>query len=66
MAGDVPERLATLPRDRPIVTICAAGYRSSVAASLLLQAGFQDVTWVSGGVPAWRAAGYPMELNQAA
>jgi hydroxyacylglutathione hydrolase len=63
MAGDVPERLATLPRDRPIVTICAAGYRSSVAASLLLQAGFQDVTWVSGGLPAWRAAGYPVETG---
>jgi hydroxyacylglutathione hydrolase len=63
MAGDVPERLATLPKDRPIVAICAAGYRSSVAASLLLRAGFEDVTWVSGGVPAWRAAGYPVETG---
>ena len=63
MAGDVPERLSTLPKDRPIVAICAAGYRSSVAASLLLQAGFHDVTWVSGGVPAWRAAGYPLETG---
>lgn len=63
MAGDLPERLATLPRDRPIVAICAAGYRSSVAASLLLRSGFGDVTWVSGGVPAWRAAGYPVEMG---
>jgi hydroxyacylglutathione hydrolase len=61
MAGDVPERLGTLPKDRPIIVMCAAGYRSSVAASLLHQAGFEDVTWVSGGVPAWRAAGYPLE-----
>ncbi|HEV8516268.1 MAG TPA: MBL fold metallo-hydrolase [Candidatus Limnocylindrales bacterium] len=61
MAGDLPERLDRLPRDRPIVTICASGYRSSVAASLLRQAGFERVGWVSGGVPSWRAAGYPVE-----
>jgi hydroxyacylglutathione hydrolase len=61
MAGDLPERLAELPRDQPIMTVCASGYRSSVAASLLQRAGFDDVTWVSGGVPAWRAAGFPVE-----
>ncbi len=61
MAGELPDRLAELPRDRPIVTICTVGYRSSVAAGLLGSAGFSDVTWISGGVPAWRAAGYPVE-----
>jgi hydroxyacylglutathione hydrolase len=65
MAGDLPDRLGDLPRDRPIMTICASGYRSSVAASLLRRAGFEDVTWVSGGVPAWRAAGYPVESGAA-
>jgi hydroxyacylglutathione hydrolase len=61
MAGELPDRLAELPRDRPIYTICATGYRSSVAAGLLRHAGFRDVTWVGGGVPAWEAAGYPVE-----
>lgn len=61
MAGELPDRLAELPRDRPIATICTVGYRSSVAAGLLARAGFENVTWVSGGVPAWRAAGYPVE-----
>lgn len=60
-AGDLPDRLTDLPRDRPLFTICASGYRSSVAAGLLQRAGFRDVGWVSGGVPAWRAAGYPVE-----
>lgn len=59
--GDLPGRLAELPRDRPIATICASGYRSSVAASLLQQAGFDDVTWVAAGLGAWRAAGLPVE-----
>jgi hydroxyacylglutathione hydrolase len=60
-AGELPDRLDQLPRDRPIATICASGYRSSVAASLLRAAGFEHVAWVSGGVPSWRALGLPLE-----
>ena len=59
-AGDLMSRLADLPRDRPIATICASGYRSSVAASLLRTAGFENVTWVPGGVPSWDAQGLPL------
>lgn len=59
-AGDLPDRLDSLPRDRPIATICASGYRASVAASLLRAAGFPRVAWVAGGVPTWEAAGYPV------
>ena len=39
-AASLPDRLDELPRDRPIATICASGYRASVAASLLRAAGF--------------------------
>jgi hydroxyacylglutathione hydrolase len=59
-AGSLPDRLESLPRDRPIATICASGYRASVAASLLRQAGFTDVAWVAEGVPSWEAAGLPI------
>jgi len=59
-AGSLPERLAELPADRPIATICASGLRASVAASILRTNGFRDVSWVASGVPAWRAAGHPI------
>jgi hydroxyacylglutathione hydrolase len=59
-AGDLPDRIDQLPRDRPIATICASGYRSSVAASLLRAAGFQRVSWVPGGVATWGARGFPL------
>jgi hydroxyacylglutathione hydrolase len=59
-AGELQDRLDQLPRDRQIATICASGYRSSVAASLLRAAGFERVSWVSGGVPTWEAKGYPV------
>ena len=64
-AGSLPEELASLPRDKPIAVMCASGYRSSVAASLLDGAGFDNVSWVAEGVPAWQAAGYEVETGDA-
>jgi hydroxyacylglutathione hydrolase len=63
-AGSLPDRLADLPRDRPLATICASGYRASVAASLLRSAGFSDVSWVADGLPAWEAHGHPVERDE--
>jgi hydroxyacylglutathione hydrolase len=63
-AGDLQDRLASLPRDRPIVAMCASGYRSSVASSLLRSAGFEDVSWVSNGFPAWEALGHTVERGE--
>ncbi len=62
-AGDLPAILDRLPRDRPIVTICASGYRSSVGASMLRAAGFERVRAVAGGVPTWEAHGFPVEYG---
>jgi hydroxyacylglutathione hydrolase len=63
-AGSLADRLDELPRDRPIATMCASGYRSSVAASLLRRAGFRDVAWVAAGLPAWRAQGHEVERGE--
>jgi hydroxyacylglutathione hydrolase len=60
MAGWLPDRLAEVPRDRLLATICASGYRASIAASLLQRAGFADVVRISDGVDAWERAGYPI------
>lgn len=55
------EQLAGLDPARPTSVICAGGYRSSAACSLLLRAGFVDVANVVGGTSAWVAAGLPLE-----
>lgn len=52
--------LGELPKDRPLLVHCAGGYRSSIAASLLQQAGFQHVSELAGGIAAWEAAGLPV------
>ena len=40
----------------PVTAICAGGYRSSIATSLLERTGFSPVTNVIGGMSAWNAA----------
>jgi rhodanese-related sulfurtransferase/glyoxylase-like metal-dependent hydrolase (beta-lactamase superfamily II) len=60
--GDLPERLDEVPRDRPIATICKAGARSGLAASVLQREGFEPVVHVArGGVGTWQREGRPVE-----
>jgi rhodanese-related sulfurtransferase len=54
------ERADQLPSDRPLLLHCAGGYRSSTAASLLQQLGFNRVSELAGGVAAWETAGLPL------
>ncbi|MBY0287162.1 MAG: MBL fold metallo-hydrolase [Mycobacteriaceae bacterium] len=51
--GQLPTRLDELDATKPTVVYCAGGYRSSVAASLLRQRGFADVSDILGGFGAW-------------
>ena len=46
------ERLNDIPRNRPVVAMCAGGYRSSIAASVLQRAGFTRVSELTGGMAA--------------
>jgi hydroxyacylglutathione hydrolase len=55
------ERLSELPAEQPLLVFCAGGYRSSIAASLLQQQGFRDVSEIAGGIAAWEAAKLPIE-----
>jgi hydroxyacylglutathione hydrolase len=50
-----------LEKDKLTAVICAGGYRSSAAASLLQKQGFSNLLNVSGGTGAWINAGYPVE-----
>jgi hydroxyacylglutathione hydrolase len=54
------ERIAEIPRDRPIAVHCAGGYRSSIAASLLHQYGITHLIEMAGGLAAWEAAKLPV------
>lgn len=58
------DRMAELPQGRPLVTYCTMRHRgdsrSERAAALLRESGF-DAQALDGGLPAWEAAGSPVE-----
>ncbi len=59
------ERLGELPTDRPLLIYCAGGYRSSIAASILQQNGFDRVSEIAGGIAAWETAKLPVKWRPA-
>ncbi|MEO7455919.1 MAG: rhodanese-like domain-containing protein [Gemmatimonadaceae bacterium] len=61
--GQLPDRLAEVPKDTPIVLHCQGGGRSSIAASILKANGFTDVSNLTGGFGEWEKAGMPVEVD---
>ncbi len=54
--GQVPDRLAELPKDKPIAVLCRSGARSGRVTQFLNENGFPDVANVAGGILAWSDA----------
>ncbi|MEP2370398.1 rhodanese-like domain-containing protein [Ilumatobacter sp.] len=51
--GDLTERIGDLDANRRVVLLCRSGNRSSRAARHLVDAGFDDVVNLAGGVMAY-------------
>jgi len=59
--SDAPDE--TLPRElasrsRPIITACQGGPMGALAAHVLKQRGFHNISFVDGGTQGWLDAGY--------
>ena len=50
--GEVPARLAELPKDRDIIVMCRSGGRSSKVADYLHRMGYRAAN-LTGGILAW-------------
>ena len=59
--ADLLKRSREFDPARPTAILCASGYRSSAATSLLARQGFHQLFNVVGGTNAWINAGYPAE-----
>lgn len=55
------QELSSLASSRPTAVICASGYRSSAATSILERHRFAEVYNIVGGTNAWVSAGFPVE-----
>ena len=51
--------LPEIGKDAPVAVHCKSGYRSLVATSMLMRAGYHNVVDLAGGFDAWVAAGQP-------
>ena len=61
--ADIPARISRIAPDRAreIVTICASGKRSLLAAQTLRALGYEHVASVRGGLTRWLAENLPLE-----
>jgi hydroxyacylglutathione hydrolase len=57
--GYLEQRIAEVPRDLPVVSVCGIGLRASIGASILQKHGFERVYNLIGGMSAWRQSDYP-------
>jgi hydroxyacylglutathione hydrolase len=57
--AQLPHRLGEVPPG-PVAVVCGGGYRSAIAASLLLHERREHVSHLAGGMDAYRSAGLPL------
>jgi len=59
--GELTDHLDEIPKKEPLVICCDAGYKGSLAASILALHNYTKMTNVLGGMTAWIRAGYSIE-----
>jgi len=59
--GEISSRMHEIPKDKPVVVVCASGNRSAMAATKLAKGDFAHIYNFSGGMSAWKSAGLPIQ-----
>lgn len=50
----------TIPKNAPILLVCAVGGRSFAAGQMMIRHGFQEIYNLSGGLSEWKKDGLPV------
>jgi len=58
--GELEQRIAEVPRGRPVITVCRAGGRSARGTLILKNAGIDQAANLAGGMLRWRALDFPV------
>jgi len=58
--SELKDRLAEVPKDKPVIAVCHAGMRSGLATVILRGAGFPRVANLRGGMLLWQQMGLPV------
>ncbi|MGF1637235.1 MAG: rhodanese-like domain-containing protein, partial [Cyclobacteriaceae bacterium] len=58
---DLRNRMDEIDKNKAIVTYCAKGLRGYLAATILSNHGFDNISNLGGGFKTWVKMGYPVE-----
>ncbi len=58
--GELEQRIAEVPREQPVITVCRAGGRSARGTLILKNAGIDQTANLAGGMLRWRALELPV------
>jgi rhodanese-related sulfurtransferase len=61
--GDVMRGRLDVPKEQPILVVCAIGGRSYIVSKTLLAMGHHEVYNLDGGIESWWRAGLPVETG---
>ena len=59
--NEIERRLGEVPKNRPILVLCAVGSRSNLVAGFLVGKGYSEVYNMKDGIIGWYRNGYPVE-----
>lgn len=59
-AADIQAKLASLPKDKPIIIVCEQGRDSTSVAGSLRKQGYDQAVSLDGGLRGWVSAGMPV------
>lgn len=59
-SNDFKEKIKVLNKEQPIVVYCASGGRSMKASKLIIDAGYNKVYNLDGGISEWKGKNYPL------
>ena len=62
--NDIAMGKLQIPKDKPILLVCAVGGRSYFAGQMLSKKGYKEVYNLSGGVKKWYQSGLPLTYDK--
>jgi rhodanese-related sulfurtransferase len=62
--NELERRVQEVPKNRPILVLCAAGSRSKLAAGFLVNKGYGDVYNLTDGLSGWYRNGFPLDMQR--
>ena len=60
--NEIERRVNEVPKNRPILVLCAVGSRSNLVAGFLANKGYGEVYNLTDGLVGWYRNGYPLDM----